>query len=257
MEIVDFLKGIEQNPWLAGTIAGLTGYLAGSVSFARIVYFRVKKTTELEAWAEPVPDSDEVFESDLVSASLVSKKAGVKYGCLTSLLDMVKVALPALLFKLLWTLHPFFLLSALFGIAGHNYPVWYRWKGGRGESSILGVILVINWFGLLIANAAALVLGWITGSVLVVRWGGYLLLIIWFYFWFDSKLYVLFMVLTNLLFWLSMRKDLLQFLELKKRRGKSFKEEEVSQFILMGKSLGRFLDNYSLYAFIKKTGIIK
>jgi len=215
----------------------------------------VKKTNELEPWAEPIPNSDEVFESELVSASLVTKKVGMKYGCLTSLLDMAKVALPTLVIKLLWTLHPFFLLTALFGIAGHNWPVWYGWKGGRGESSILGVILVINWFGLLIANATAIVLGWITGSVLVVRWGGYVLLIFWFYFWFESKWFALFMVLANILFWLSQRKDLLHFQELKKRRGSSFTEEEVSEFILMGKGLGRFLDNYSLIAFIKKTGL--
>ena len=100
MGIIEFIGTVEQSPWLAAVIAALTGYLAGSASFARIIYFRVKKTTELETWAEPVPHSDEVFESDLVSASLVSKKAGVKYGCLTSLLDMAKVALPTLLFKL-------------------------------------------------------------------------------------------------------------------------------------------------------------
>jgi len=257
MEIIDFLRNVEQHPWLAGVIAALIGYLAGSVSFARVIYFRVKKTNELEPWAEPIPNSDEVFESELVSASLVTKKVGMKYGCLTSLLDMAKVALPTLVIKLLWTLHPFFLLTALFGIAGHNWPVWYGWKGGRGESSILGVILVINWFGLLIANATAIVLGWITGSVLVVRWGGYVLLIFWFYFWFESKWFSLFMVLANILFWLSQRKDLLHFQELKKRRGSSFTEEEVSEFILMGKGLGRFLDNYSLIAFIKKTGLIK
>lgn len=257
METNDFFQSIGLHPWLASIIAALTGYLAGSVSFARIVYFRVKKTTEMGSWAEAVPDSDEVFESDLVSASLVSKKAGRKFGCLTSLLDMAKVALPTLGIKLLWTSHPFFLLTALLGIAGHNFPVWYRWKGGRGESPILGTLLVINWSGLLIANAAALLLGWITGSVLVVRWGGYLLLIAWFFFRFENKSYVIFMLLANLLFWLSMRKDLLRFMELIKRKGSPFTEEEVSEFILMGKSTGRFLDRYSLYAFFKRKGLIR
>ncbi|HPT30632.1 MAG TPA: glycerol-3-phosphate acyltransferase [Prolixibacteraceae bacterium] len=257
MEIIDYLQNLEQHPWMAGALAAVIGYLAGSVSFARIIYFRVKKTNQMESWAEPIPDSDEVFESELVSASLVTKKVGMKYGCLTSLLDMAKVALPTLLFKLLWTVHPFFLLTALFGIAGHNWPVWYGWRGGRGESSILGVILVINWFGLLIANAAAMILGWITGSVLVIRWGGYVLLIFWFFFWFDSKWFALFMILANVLFWMSQKKDLMKFQELKKQRGTAFKEEEVSEFILMGKSLGRFLDNYSLRVLLKRTGLFR
>ena len=98
----------------------------------------------MEGWAEPVPHSDEVFESDLISATLIAKKLGPRYGCATSLLDMMKVIVPTLLVKLLITGQPWFLLTALFGIIGHNYPVWYRFKGGRGESPILGALLVIN-----------------------------------------------------------------------------------------------------------------
>jgi len=60
------------------------------------------------------------------------------------------------------------------------------------------------------------------------------------------------MILINFFFWLSMRKDLIRFIELKKKKGIEFTEEDVSQFILMGKSLGRALDRYSLYAVYKK-----
>ena len=48
-----------------------------------------------------------------------------------------------------------------------------------------------------------------------------------------------------------MRKDLARFLELKKKKGLAFTEEEVSDFIMMGKGLGRALDRYSLYALYK------
>jgi hypothetical protein len=60
------------------------------------------------------------------------------------------------------------------------------------------------------------------------------------------------MILVNCLFWISMRKDLLRFIELKRKRGLSFTEEEVSEFILMGKGLGRALDKYSIYAVLKR-----
>jgi hypothetical protein len=41
-------------------------------------------------------------------------------------------------------------------------------------------------------------------------------------------------------------------MELKKKKGMKFTEEDVSEFILMGRSLGRALDKYSLFAFYKK-----
>ncbi len=60
-----------------------------------------------------------------------------------------------LLVKLVLTTEPCFLLVALFGVIGHNLPVYYRFRGGRGESPIIGSLLVINWFGLIITNLAA------------------------------------------------------------------------------------------------------
>jgi len=48
-------------------------YLIGSVSSARTVYFIATGKRNIEPFAEPVPHSDETFESDLVSATLVTK----------------------------------------------------------------------------------------------------------------------------------------------------------------------------------------
>ena len=243
---------LESHPLITAVICSFAGYLIGSLSSARLVYLIATGKSKIEPFAEPVPHSDETFESDLVSATLVTKKLGAKYGCITSVADMVRVALPTLMAKLFFTSEPYFLLVALFGVIGHNLPVWYGFKGGRGESPIIGALLIINWFGLILANVAAAVLGFITGSVLVVRWGAYVILIAWLWYYFNDWRYGLFMILLNFFFWMSMRKDLARFYELKKRRGIEFTEEEVSEFILMGKTLGRFLDRYSLYALIKR-----
>jgi glycerol-3-phosphate acyltransferase PlsY len=243
---------LQDKPWLLAFLCSLTGYLIGSVSFARIIYFLVTKEKKIESFSEPVPHSDETFESDLVSATLVTKKLGVRFGCMTSFADMVKVGVPTLLVKLFFTSHPYFMLTALFGVMGHNFPVYYRFVGGRGESPIIGILLVINWFGLILANIASTILGFITGSVLVVRWGGYIILIFWLWYYFHDMRYAIFMLILNFFFWFSMRKDLARFYELKKKKGITFTEEDVSEFIQMGKGLGRFLDKYSLYALYKK-----
>ena len=250
--MTEALLFLESHPLLTAVICSAAGYLIGSVSSARIVYFLATGKRTIEPFAEPVPHSDETFESDLVSATLVTKKLGAKFGCITSLADMVKVALSTLLAKIFLTTEPFFLLVALFGVIGHNLPVWYGFRGGRGESPIIGALLVINWFGLIIANVAAALLGFITGSVLVMRWGAYVILIFWLWYYFNDWRYGLFMILLNFFFWFSMRKDLARFIELKRNRGLEFTEEEVSEFILMGKTPGRFLDRYSLYALMKR-----
>ena len=252
MTMIEIVTFLQDKPWLLAAICIIGGYLIGSLSFARMVYYLVTGKKQIGSFAEPVPHSDETFESDLVSATLVSKKLGARYGCITSLADMIKVALPTLLVKLAFTTEPYFLLVALFGVIGHNLPLYYKFVGGRGESPIIGALLVINWFGLLISNLAAMILGFITGSILVIRWGAYVILVFWLWYYFDDWRYALFMVLINFFFWFSMRKDLAHFTELKKKRGLAFTEEDVSEFILMGKGMGRFLDRYSLYSLFKR-----
>ena len=167
---------------LTALICSVAGYLIGSLSAARIVYFLVTGKRTIEPFAEPVPHSDETFESDLVSATLVNKKLGARYGCITSLADMLKVAVPMLLVKLAFDSQPLFLLVALFGVAGHNMPLYYGFRGGRGESPIIGSLLVLSWMGFLLTNLASVVLGFITGSVLVMRWGAYFLMPFWLWY---------------------------------------------------------------------------
>lgn len=233
-------------------LAALAGYLTGSISFARILTRIVTKSGYIKPINEPVPGSDIMFQSDSVSATVVNLNLGKKYGCLTALLDMSKVAVPTFLFSYFFPDDPYYLLTAAAGIAGHIYPLYHRFKGGRGESPMLGAMLVINWFGILIANFASMVLGYFTGSVLVIRYGWYIIMIFWYWIYFHSMYHVAFMIIANFLFWFSMRKDLGTFAELKKVDDLDVSEEAVSDFLLMGKGLGRFVDHYGLPALLKK-----
>ena len=117
---------------------------------------------------------------------------------------------------------------------------------------MLGAMLVINWYGILIANAAGLILGYLLGATLVIRYGWYVLMIAWYWIHFQSIYHVGFMVVANFLFWFAMRKDLAKFAELKDVDDLDVSEEAVSDFLLMGKGLGRFLDRYGLPALLKK-----
>jgi glycerol-3-phosphate acyltransferase PlsY len=246
------MEMIFESKLLGLVIAGLTGYLIGSLSFARILIRIITKSNHIEPINEPVPGSDLRFQSDSISATVAHLNLGKQFGCLTALLDMGKVALATFLISYFFPGQLFFLLTAASGIAGHNYPIYHQFKGGRGESPMMGAMLIINWFGIPIASAASVILGYITGSVLVIRYGWYVLMIFWYWLYFQNIYYVLFMFAANLLFWFSMRIDLKTFARLKEMDGLDVSEESVSDFLLMGKGLGRFIDRYSLPALIKK-----
>lgn len=238
--------------WFQLVFSVVIGYLFGSFSFARIITFIKTKSIHVEHISQPIPGSDEMFESDSVSATVISQNFGKGFGCLTSILDMLKVALPTFAVKLVFPEFPFFLFTALAGMIGHNYTIYHRFQGGRGESPMIGAMIIINWFGIFITNGASFILGFLTGSVLVMRYGWYVLMIFWYWIFFDNIYYVGFMILTNFFFWFSMRKDLAKYGELKQEQGMEIKEADVSDFLLMGKGIGNLIDNYGLPALIRK-----
>ena len=246
------MEAIINDPAARLILAAILGYLIGSLSFARILTLLRTKSKHVEPINEPIPGSDLRFESNSISATVVSLNLGKKFGCLTAILDMVKVALPTLLISRLFTDQPFYLMTAAAGIAGHIYPLYHRFRGGRGESPMLGAMIIINWFGIFIANATSMVLAFLTGSTLVLRYGWYVVMIFWYWIYFKSIYHVSFMVVANFLFWFAMRQDLAKFWELKDEEGLEVSEETVSDFLLMGKGPGRFLDRYGLPALLKK-----
>jgi len=241
-----------EDPWMMGILAAWIGYLAGSLSFARIITRLVTKSWHIEKIHSTVPGTDLVFGSDSISATVVSQNLGKKFGCITSLLDMAKVAAPVLIMARLFPEAPYYLITGLAGPLGHNYPVYHRFKGGRGVSPTIGAMLVINWFGIIIANVAAVVLGYLTGSIVVSRHGWILLMIPWYLYYFDSFWHWSFIIGVNVLFWLGMSGDFKRFAKLKRTHHLKISQESVSEFLMMGRAYGRFIDNYGFPALLKK-----
>lgn len=241
---------IAEKTWLFLLLAALTGYLVGSISFARIVSLLFNKSGKVKKIERKIPDTDITLESDAVAATAVTLSLGKKYGCLTAVLDLFKVVPPVWFFLHFFPDSHAFLLSAFFGMLGHVYPLYHRFKGGRGQAPLIGALLVINWFGVLIANGAAVILGYLSGSVLVMRWGWMVMMIAWFALYFRDPYYVIYIALSNILFFFSMRKELATSIKIGRARKST--QEEVSEFMLMGRGLGRFIDRYGLPALIKR-----
>lgn len=154
--------------WVISALAAAVGYLCGSISFARLVAKAVAPQQDISRLKLSVPGTDIHVESDAVSATSVGYHVGRRYGCLTGILDMLKAALPALALRLWQPDGPYYLIAAGMAAVGHNWPVWYRFKGGRGLSPVTGGMLVLDWLGTLITNVLGMVVGLAVKDGLVV-----------------------------------------------------------------------------------------
>lgn len=246
------MDSIIETTWIIYSLAGLAGYLVGSISFARLLNRILSRGTGKDKLIWEIPGSDMPFETDIYTATGVGTHHGKAYGCATSVLDMIKVAIPTYVVLRLFPDQPFYLVTALLGIVGNNYPLFNKFKGGGGFSAIIGALIVINWFGIFIANIAAMIIGYFFGSVLFMRLAGNFLCIFWFWIYFNDIYHVGFMILANVVFLLSISRDLNRFTTMIKQSTEEVNQEYMSKTLLMGGGFGRFIDRYGFPALLRK-----
>jgi len=237
--------------WLIALFAAAAGYLLGSISSARIVTRIVAPGTDISKVVEPVPNSDKFFEMASVAATAVRVNVGTRYGLLTALLDMLKVALPTLAFRLWQPEAPYYLLVAALGVVGHDWPLYHRFKGGRGESAIFGGFFVVDWPGVLATNAAGILLGVAAGNLLVVRWAGMVLMIPWLWIRTGDWVFGAYAAFVNAVYFVAMIPELKQYFQIEESGGIT-SQQALAEFLGMGSGLGRVLDRYSIPALLAR-----
>lgn len=133
-------------------VATLVGYLIGSLSFAVIVS-RVMGLNDPRTFGSKNPGATNVLRSGSKGAAIV-----------TLLLDAAKGWLPVMLVK--WYGKPYGLeegTMAMVGLAafvGHLYPVFFKFVGGKGVATALGVLLGISWILGLATGATWLIMAY-------------------------------------------------------------------------------------------------
>lgn len=118
---------------IVGTIVAVCGaYLAGSIPFGLLI----GKMKGIDV---------RQHGSGNIGATNVTRVVGKGWGKLCFALDLLKGALPVLLVKLLFKDEYGLLpsIAALFAVAGHMFPVWIGFKGGKGVSTAAGAILAL------------------------------------------------------------------------------------------------------------------
>jgi glycerol-3-phosphate acyltransferase PlsY len=216
---------------LVASAAGLTGYLVGAISFARMVV-RVRTGGEVAPIDLVTPDGQGRLRADAISASAVRLQLGPRYGIRVGVLDILKAFVPTLAWRLALPDQPYFLICAAATVFGHNWPVYYRFRGGNGQSVILGGMLAIDWVGALVTNGIALGLGMtVLRDGLIGDIGGIPLLIPWLWWRTDGDpAYMAYAVAVNIAFWVSFRGTLSGYLALKRAGHLPTAEHAVRMF---------------------------
>jgi len=91
---------------------------------------------------------------------------GTKIGILVLLLDMLKGIMAVLIAKqVIPGAHPLVSIAGLVAILGHIFPVWLKFRGGKGVATAAGVFAALAPLGLLIGLLSFILVVWRTRYV--------------------------------------------------------------------------------------------
>jgi glycerol-3-phosphate acyltransferase PlsY len=140
-------------------VLGVVAYLIGSVSFARIVGGWRAPEVDLSEVEYHVAGTHERWVYRGVSATTVTKKIGLGWGVVVVALDLSKGLVPTFMTRSLWPAEDWHLVVGVLVVVGHVWPLWHRFVGGRGQSTLIGVVLVVSPLSLVVAILVGAVAG--------------------------------------------------------------------------------------------------
>ena len=77
-----------------------------------------------------------------IGATNVLRTGNKSLGYLTLVLDIAKAVVPIIYVK--FNYPDLVYISALFAFLGHLFPVWLKFKGGKGVATFVGILISIN-----------------------------------------------------------------------------------------------------------------
>lgn len=110
-------------------ISAIIGYFLGSIPFG-LVFTRMAGLGDIRK-----------IGSGNIGATNVLRTGRKDIAFLTLIFDIGKAGFAALLASFIFDNRLDGLVAGLFGVLGHNFPVWLKFKGGKGVASTLGMML--------------------------------------------------------------------------------------------------------------------
>jgi glycerol-3-phosphate acyltransferase PlsY len=150
--------------------AAILGYLLGSIPFGLVL-----------TRAAGLGDVRKIGSGN-IGATNVLRTGSKKLAAATLLLDGLKGTAAVLLARHFWGAGPA-VLAGLAAFLGHLYPVWLKFKGGKGVATYIGVLAGLYWPAALLFCgvwlAIAFTLKYSSLAALVASLGAPLLLWLW------------------------------------------------------------------------------
>ena len=122
-----------QGSVLAYIAAAAAAYLLGSLSGA-ILSSKVGHHEDIRN-----------FGSGNAGMTNALRTYGIRHAAIVALIDILKTVLAILLAKWLVGWHWGFIIGSFFAITGHLFPVYYKFKGGKGVLCGLASLLMVDW----------------------------------------------------------------------------------------------------------------
>ena len=117
-------------------LIGIISYLMGSIPFGFILtkIFLKKDIREIG--------------SGNIGATNALRTGNKVIGYLTLILDILKAVAPVIYVKTFY--QDFIYIASLCAFLGHVFPIWLKFRGGKGVATYLGILFAINfYFGLI------------------------------------------------------------------------------------------------------------
>ncbi len=119
--------------WKAPAAALAIGYLLGSIPFG-VILTRLAGAGDLRQ-----------IGSGNIGATNVLRTGRRGLAVATLVLDAAKGWAAVMLVAWLFPDRDFAVLAAAGAFVGHLYPVWLRFRGGKGVATLLGIVLALHW----------------------------------------------------------------------------------------------------------------
>lgn len=122
-----------RSAWPYLTAAVLCGYLLGSIPFGLIF-----------GWIAGAGDVRKVGSGNIGATNVL--RTGKKWAAAATLIcDAGKGAVAVALARSYFSIEFFSVLAGLGALLGHLFPLWLRFKGGKGVATFIGIILALSW----------------------------------------------------------------------------------------------------------------
>ncbi len=132
--------------WWQVLLVIVISYFCGNISFSRIISH--KKNADITKMGSGNPGSTNVL-----------RQFGFKFGAVNLLLDMLKAFIPAIAcFYIFKQSYLMLYVAGISSMIGHVYPVVFKFRGGKGIATMMGIFLAANPVATLIMLAIGFVI---------------------------------------------------------------------------------------------------